>query len=113
MAGDMTSMRKSWLIALCLGTVAMFFSHIMLSAADEAGLLPCAQIASQNDRGASPMTSSELPSAHCCGCSSDVSFLSSDLPAFHRNIQCVTFFARNDSAPEAPVYEIEYPPQLS
>jgi hypothetical protein len=114
MAGKMTNLRNSWLIALCLGTAVMFFAQVMLCAADDAGLVPCSQTASQNDRSSVPEKSGEILDSHDCHCGSHTSLLLLAETAYlGGEFQNHAFFDKNDFVPEAPVHEIDYPPQLS
>lgn len=108
----MAKLHKSWLMALGLGTAFMFFAQVLWCAADDAGLVSCSQKAAQNDR--SPAPSGDNPVEHECHCLSHTSLLPSVLAsAFASDTRSRSFFERRDFAPEAPVAEIEYPPQLS
>lgn len=110
----MAKLHKSWLMALGLGTAFMFFAQVLWCAADDTGMVSCSQTSSQNDRGSLPATSGENPVEHNCHCLSHASLLPAAMASgFTCDTRSRTFFDRNDFAPEAPVAEIEYPPQLS
>jgi hypothetical protein len=111
----MANLRKSWLTALCWGTAVMFFGRVMLCCANEAGLVSCAQTASQNDRGSSPATSGQTPITHCSHCPSHTPLLTPDsaLSLGGDDILNLAFFDKADFPPEGLAREIDYPPQLS
>lgn len=105
--------RKNQLLALCLGTVLVFFAQSMMCFAKEIGILPCCVQVEQHQSAGGDHQQSPSSSDYCCAC-----FLGTIMPAEGTDLSCetssVTVSVRpDDAAPDSPVYEIEYPPQLS
>lgn len=106
--------RKNRLLTLCLGTVLVFFAHSMMCFAKEVGVLPCCNQAEQHDSaGGDHQHDSASISDCCCVC-----FQGTITPAETTDLSCGIIVAAvsvrpDDAAPDGPVYEIEYPPQLS
>jgi len=107
--------RKNGLLALCLGTVLIFFAQSMLCFAQEIGALPCCDQAEQTESPDGGHKHDSAPSSGCGGC---VCFhgtvMPGEDPAFSSGSSVAVVSLRPDeTAPDGPVYEIEYPPQLS
>lgn len=107
--------RKNGLLALCLGTMFVFFAQSMLCFAQEIGALPCCDQAEQTESPDGDHKHESAPSSECSGC---VCFHGTVMPgeysAFSFGNPCTIVLLRPDeTAPDGPVYEIEYPPQLS
>ncbi len=108
----MPSLRKIWLTLLCLGTVCAFFGQTTICLAADTALIGCEESGDHHDRD----TTSGAPCAadHCSHCASHTSLLPAAAPAIVERVASDASFAfANDSAPEGPVREVDYPPQLS
>lgn len=103
----MGSAGKNRLLALCVGTILVFFAQSMFSFSEHAGLVRCvADFEHQSAAG------SEEPSdADCCHIDS------SGLGAKVIGVPIAGLFGmisvRDATAPDGPVRDIDYPPQLS
>ena len=103
---------KNQLLALCLGTVLVFFAQSMFCFAEHAGLVPCGAHTEQHE-SPEPAQSNTSPS-DCCHTHSHGAVLIADTVSllFGDGLtdQVKTF---DDTVPDGAVREIDLPPQLS
>lgn len=107
--------RKNGLFALCLGTLLVFFAQSMLCFAQEIGALPCCAQAEQTESADGDHEHESAPSPECSGC---FCFHGTLMPGGNSAFSfgspgAVVVLRPDETAPDGPVYEIEYPPQLS
>lgn len=105
---------KTRLLALCLGTLVVFFVSSMACFADEVGAIPCFQ-SEFSECSDQEHDHASQPEADCDGC------LCNQNTLLLKNVTSVVimmpaefpFLLPFGLLPEEPVYDIEYPPQLS
>ena len=86
-----------------------FFSQTSACFAEAAGVVPCHE--QSNDDSAEKST--VFGDTHCCHSESNASFVSQPVAMTPLTFVEVGYHLRNFGAPEGPVEEIDYPPQLS
>jgi len=106
----MSLFRKKWLLALCMGAMAVIGVQTGLCAAEHAGLLPCAEQSSGHCE-----SSTEEPSpSHCCHAQSHSDFVAVEIAKLIFSYEpSERFVVSQDRTPDAPVRKVDYPPQLS
>jgi hypothetical protein len=103
--------RNNRLLALCLGTVLVFFAQSIFCFAEHAGLIQCADEVEQHQ---SAGCSEQQSNPHCC----HVHCHGAAIAAYAVAVPGAGFLGQislnpDPTAPDAPVHEIDYPPQLS
>jgi hypothetical protein len=102
--------RKNRLLALCLGTVLVFFAQSMFCFADQLGMASCCG----GDHAEHQNTSSSDGSFPASCCQHGSALVVQDLPGLPvRHFSIGVIFQADDIAPDGPVQKIDYPPQLS
>ena len=107
----MAPSRKNRLLAVCLGTILVFFAQSMFCFAENTGLIRCAGEVEQHQ---SAGCSEQEGNAHCCHAHSHVAAIAADTVGIPlaRLLGRVALKA-DATAPDGPVRDIDYPPQLS
>lgn len=109
----MTKTCKNRLLALCLGTVFVFFAQSMLCFAEHAGLVQCPTEQQHQNAGSSDEKGQTTPS-HCCHTHSQGALVVVDSAGFPIGDLFTDLCVKpDDAAPDGPVREIDLPPQLS
>lgn len=104
---------KNRLLALCLGTMLVFFAQSMMCFAQEIGAVPCCSQIEQEHTTGSDHQHESSTSDSCCMC-----YHGTIMPVEAADLSCEILAATVSVGPEkivpdGPVYEIDYPPQLS
>jgi hypothetical protein len=109
----MYSFRTPWMLALALGAVFFVVLQTGICALECAGVLVCVE--QSDDHGEPSPESENLPStSHCCHGNCHKSFVVVEAIDVEFSPQPSSRFAiLQDAIPDAPVREIDYPPQLS
>jgi hypothetical protein len=95
--------------ALCMAAVVLIFGQSMSCFAEHAGFLPCLHHCDHSHEA----PSSSLDASPCdASCHGSFVLASADAPVCACAI-VATVPAPQESTPDSPVREIEYPPQLS
>jgi len=107
----MIDRRKSWLQFVCLSALCLFFAQSALCLAEHAGLVGCAESTELAD---CPPTdhSHDTSNAHCCHLETNAAPLAA-ASVFQGVFISERLSLSDDVAPDGPVQEIDYPPQLS
>ena len=106
--------RKQWMLALALGAVAIVLLQTGMCALECSGVLACTEQSSAHN-GPSPDTDNSSSTDHCCHGNCRISFVALEtMNVIPQLPQPSSRFATfQDVIPDAPVREIDYPPQLS
>jgi hypothetical protein len=107
----MTSSRTNRLLALCVGTILVFFAQSMFCFAEHTGLIRCVADVEHHQ---SADSSEQQSNTHCCHAHSH----SAMIAAQAGSVPVGGLFGKISLSPEAtapdgPVRDIDYPPQLS
>jgi hypothetical protein len=105
--------RKNQLLALCVGTVLVFFAQSMFCFAEQAGLVRCGSHAEQHQSAGDSAQSTTSPS-DCCHTHSHGAVVIVDTVSLLVGDVLTDLVLKSDNTvPDSPVREIDYPPQLS
>ena len=110
----MTVARKSPLLALCLGTILVFFAQSMCCFAKRAEFVSCGVHTEQPENPGDSDQQSPSSQAECCPPHSHTALVTIDavsVPIEHVLSDLV--LKSDDTVPDSPVREIDHPPQLS
>jgi hypothetical protein len=102
--------RGDRLLTLCLGAILFFFTQSMFCFAEQAGFIRCPVEVEQDQATAG---SEKQNNAHCCYEHSDSALVAKFIGASVAGLLGEISVQRNATAPDGPVREIDYPPQLS
>ena len=103
---------KNQLLALCLGTVLIFVAQSMFCFATHAGLVRCG-IHTEQHSGDSGQQS-QSPQSECCPMHSHTAVVTIDAVTVPiGDVLADLVLKSDDTVPDSPVREIDYPPQLS
>jgi hypothetical protein len=108
----MRKWRKSWLSTLCVGTLFVFFTHLMFLFADQSGLVPCfdCEHTAHHDTSAPE----KVPQSDCYLVHLNDEMIIEDLVTLPVHSYMVGMAISIDAfASQGPVREIDHPPQLS
>lgn len=111
----MVKTRGSRLLVLCISTVLVFLAQSMMCFATELGLAPCCDRAEHTQSPDGDHKHEPAPSSECSGCvCSHGTVMPEESSAFcFGSLGEAVLLWPDETAPDGPVYEIEYPPQLS
>jgi hypothetical protein len=102
--------RKNQLLALCLGTVLVFFAQSMFCFAKHAGLVRCGIHTEQHQNPGDSDQESQSPQSECF----PVYLATIDADTVSVGDVLIDLVLKSDDAvPDSPVRDIDYPPQLS
>lgn len=102
---------KNRLLALCLGTILVFFAQSMFCFAEHTGLIQCADDVEQHQSAGS---SEQQSNAHCCHTHSHGAMIAAHAIGVPVGGLLGKISLRPEAtAPDSPVRDIDYPPQLS
>lgn len=106
--------RKNQLLALCLGTVFVFFAQSMFCFVKHAGLVRCGIHTEQHQNPGDSSQQSQSPQSECCPMHSHAAVLAIDAVGVSIGDVLTDLVLKSDTTvPDSPVREIDYPPQLS
>lgn len=108
----MTERRKHWLRFVCLSALFLFFAQSALCLAEHAGLVGCTEAAELADCPPADH-SHDSSNAHCCHLETNAAPHLASTYAFQGVFVSERLSLSDDVAPDGPVQEIDYPPQLS
>lgn len=109
----MALFRTHWMLALALSAVAIVALQTGICALECSGVLACTEQSSAHD-GPSPETDNRPSQSHCCHSNCHSNFVALEVMGVVLFPQSSSRFATlQDIIPDAPVREIDYPPQLS
>jgi hypothetical protein len=105
---------RNQLLALCFGTVLVFFAQSMFCFAKHAGLVRCGIHAEQHQNCGDSGQQSQNPQVECCPMHSHTAVVPIDAVTVSIGDVLTDLILSSDSTvPDSPVREIDYPPQLS
>ena len=102
----MSAARKMGMLLASLLALLAFFGQANARFAEHAGLIPCHEAAAD-----SSSDSDDLGEGHCCHVEASA-VLDQAFPAVSFVFQTLAYPARAFEAPDGPVEDIDYPPQL-
>jgi len=105
----MSGARKTGILIFGVVATFAFLFQTMTCFAEHAGLIPCHEQASDNSSDGT----NAVEDGHCCHVESNACLLGRPVTAASVALSEVGFHPRDFGAPEGPVKEIDYPPQLS
>jgi hypothetical protein len=105
---------KNRLLALCLGTVLVFFAQSTFCFAKHAGLARCGIHTEQHQNSGDSGQQSQNPQSECCPMHSHTAVVPIDAVTVPIGDVLTDLVLGSDSTlPDSPVREIDYPPRLS
>ena len=106
--------RKNQLLALCLGTVLVFFAQSMFCFAKHAGLVRCGIHTEQHQNPGDSGQQSQSPQSECCPMHSHTAVVTTDtVGVLIGDVPTDLVLKSDNTVPDSPVREIDLPPQLS
>jgi hypothetical protein len=102
--------RADRLLALCLGAIVVFFAQSMFCFAEHAGLIRCPVELEQHQSTAG---SEEQSNAQGCHAHSPNAIGAKDVGVPVAGLLGEISLKSNRTAPDGPIRDIDYPPQLS
>ncbi len=105
----MSADRKTAMLIFGIVAAFAFLFQTMTCFAEQAGIIPCHEQTADN----SSAGTNAVEDGHCCHVESNACLLGQPVAAAPIALSEVDFHPRDFGAPEGPVKEIDYPPQLS